>query len=1129
MSTDFKSADQKLKDIISKCKDVDPDLRFMALNDLNKLLVEHNLIINKVNSYSSKISHILLEALGDTNSDVQNQALKCFEPLVPSLDDDEITNILVELNKTQITHNSITTSIHTMAIGEILKNVNLTYGSTGELIITKLLPSFIAENGQIISSLDAIETLTDLITNLGPSISQEQSETIYQALVKTIFNGVNTLSKKSITCLGFLVPVLSLEDFDLLLKLIDKEQKNTYEGITLTLLTYISLGKANPQLLAPYVDEFMKFSFKNLYLDNNDFDDDQVQIDDVRFEALQFINTLLPIGDELLPYIDEILSIVERFLRYDPYANNDADDEDELSDPEFSDEEDFDDLEDENDDNTWKLRKQSASLTNTIVKYFPTFLLKIYNSGLFEAFLNTISDSSESVSFEKINTLDTIIEATINQHGKRTNRKRRGSDVSMSDVEDSLTHMNKYRNRIVVAFTQEMKTVKQNNTNKFNIFLTFFQSFSSLDEDLELLLSSVREHNFGLNLDLLKFYSAVLENNDLKYFGNELDYIVEVINGGLTGKNHISILNSIETSIDLLNLTYNDTLAHSIIQIAGSSKNDSELRNTAIQSLADLRTLPSEVVSQILTLLVSSLNYEPIVISTINVISSLVETYHSQISISQINEIVNKYEPLTRNTNYSANTVESLSIIVRYFNVDTSIGDILLQLFNENKHQSQILKVLSHLNYDNSRLKSIFLKASLIDEVDEEALLNISKKIGSELIPDLERNSDNTRNIKILANIVISEGLTQYIRDREQELLKHENTAFNIKLLGFIGEVEDLTISVEDLIGFFQEDESKIYAAETLGKLISKNHQQYVGKFLEKIRNDEHRYLLLISIKQVLKTNNGLTFEMFHEIWDTIFEVLVDTEEFDEDLSKISALSIGLILINNNDKNYFYNKACDSLKSEQSNESIIYSIIASIKFILAYDDIASIELLESLLLEVFDRISDEDLRIKQISLITLVTALNNQFSLLIPYLPIILPKIYEELAAKKQYQETLQIGPFKHKVDKALEIRKNAFEILYKLSSNHSLLKDVDFNEILSYVIHYGLAIDIISMSSLIIIKLLEFDDVLLSAEDKTILSDGIGKLLGKIKKKEDQQKDSKEEQETKAILLNLRNSIFEQ
>jgi hypothetical protein len=90
-------------------------------------------------------------------------------------------------------------------------------------------------------------------------------------------------------------------------------------------------------------------------------------------------------------------------------------------------------------------------------------------------------------------------------------------------------------------------------------------------------------------------------------------------------------------------------------------------------------------------------------------------------------------------------------------------------------------------------------------------------------------------------------------------------------------------------------------------------------------------------------------------------------------------------------------------------------------------------------------------------------------------------------------------------------------------------LKDVDFNEILSYVIHYGLAIDIISMSSLIIIKLLEFDDVLLSAEDKTILSDGIGKLLGKIKKKEDQQKDSKEEQETKAILLNLRNSIFEQ
>lgn len=1127
MSTDFKSADQKLKEIISKCKDVDPDLRFMALNDLNKLLVEHNLIINKVNSYSSKITEILTDALSDTNSDVQNQALKCFEPLVSSLDDEEITTILVELNKTQITHNSITTSIHTMAIGEILKNINLTHGETGELIISNLLPSFIDSNGQIISSLDAIETLTDLITNLGASITQEQLAIIYEALTKTIFNGVNILSKKSITCLGFLVPIFSPKDFENLLTLIYQLYKDNYEYKSLTLLTFISVGKANPQLMAPYVDDFVKSSIQHLYLDNTDIDDNQVEIDDIRYESLQLLNALLQIGDPIIPYIDQILEVVSRFLKYDPYRNDD-DDDDDFSEPEFSDDEDYDDIEEENDDNTWKLRKQSTELVNSIVKFFPTFLLKIYNSGLFEAILDSISDSSEAVSFEKINTLDTIIEATIKQHHKRSKRKRRGSDVSMSDVEDSLTRMNTYTNRIVVKFTNEMKTIKQNNTNKFNILLTFFQSFNILNDDLVLLLSSIRNYNVGLNLDLLKFYSAVLKMNELKYFGSELPYIAEVINGGLTGKNHISILNSIETSVDFLNLTYNDTLTQSIIEIASSSKNDSELRNTAIQSLANLKTLPSEVVKQVLDLLISSLNYEPIIISSIQAISSLVENHNEKIGSSQINEIIKLYQKLIQNSNYSANIMESLVIIVHYFDLNTSIGDILLELFDESKHQSQILKVLSHLNYDKSKLKAIFLKASSIDEVDEDALLEISKKIGSELIPDLEENSENTRNIKILSSIIIHENLTQYIEDREQELLNHKNTSFNIKLLGFVGEHVELSISVDDLLPFFEEDETKIYAAETLGKLISKNYQEYLTKFLQKIRNDENRYLLLISIKQVLKINNGLTFETFIEIWDTIFEILSEYEDIDEDFSKISAQNIGLILVASNDSNYFYNRATDLLRSEQSNKSIIYTIISSIKFILVYDNIVSIELVESILLEIFDKISDEDLRIKQISIITLVTALNNQFTLLIPYLPTILPKVYDELSAKKQYQETLQIGPFKHKIDKALEIRKNSFEILYKLSLNHSLLKDIDFNEILSKVVQQGLVTDIISISSLIIIKLLEFDEVLLSAEDKVILSDGIDKLLGKIKKKEEQQKDSKEEQETKAILINLRNSIFQ-
>jgi len=1128
MSTDFKSADQKLKQILDKSKDVDPDLRFMALNDLNKLLVEHNLIINKVNSYSAKIIGILLSSLNDPNSDVQNQSLKCFKPLVSSLDDQEILTILKALNKGQTSSASITTSIQTMAISEILKNLNLKHGTTGSLIVVDLLPTLISQETGLITSLDSIEILTDLINNLGGTIPAAERENIYTSLIKTIFGQVNIISKKSIVALGYLVNSLSAVEFQNVLQLIKQSHGDSYEDINLSLLTYNSLAKANSELFVPYLNEIIDFCVKNLYLESEDVDDDQIKIDEVRYESLQLIASLIPIGDNFQPFINQVLDIVQKFLLYDPYTNNYEEeemDEDITDEEEYSDDEDFDDMEDESDDNTWKLRKQSAKLTSLLVSQFPGILFNIYSNGIFESLIDSVSDSSETVSFEKIHALDAIIEVTIRQHGKRSSRKRRGSDVSMSDVDDSLTQLNKLRNKIVSKFIKELSNVKHNNLNKFNTLLQFFQRFNRLDEDLKPLLVAIKEHNFGLNLDLLKFYSALLKNNDLEYFGTELNNITETINSGLTSKNHISILNSIETSIDLLNLTYNDTLTNSIVEIASDNKNDSEIRNTAIQSLGDLKTLPANKVNDLLKLFVDTLKYEPIVVNTIKSITNLVEYYHELINSEFVNKIVNIYEKLVTDVNYSLYVIESLAIIVHFFEIDSSIGNILLELFEQDKYQSQILRVVSNLKFDKSKLKAIFLKASTIDEIEDGALIELAKRIGSELIPCLEEDITNTRNIKILAEIINNENLIEYVRAREQDLSQNKDTSFNIRLLGFVGEKLTLGISIEQFLSYFSEDDLKVYAAEALGKVISKNSKQYLNSFLIKIQADEYRYLLLISISQVLKINNKLVYEDFNQVWDTIISILQTQEEIDEELVRICSQNLGLILVNNKDTNVFYNKASELINSSSS--SIVYTIVAAIKFILAYDDVISIELIESLLLQVFNKISDENLKIKQISIITLITVLNNQLNLLVPYLPNLLPIIYEELPAKKEYQETIQIGPFKHKVDKALEVRKNAFEILYKLSLNHHLLSIVDFNQILSMVIKYGLVSDIITISSLIMIKLLEFDDVLLSVEDKQFLSNGIDKLLGNIKKKEDQQKDSKEEQETKATLIHLRSSIF--
>ena len=70
-----------------KAMDVDPDIRFMALEDFRKSLENDYALLTR-GSLASQLEAfipILLRMLEDQNPDVQNQAIKSFEPMVKYL------------------------------------------------------------------------------------------------------------------------------------------------------------------------------------------------------------------------------------------------------------------------------------------------------------------------------------------------------------------------------------------------------------------------------------------------------------------------------------------------------------------------------------------------------------------------------------------------------------------------------------------------------------------------------------------------------------------------------------------------------------------------------------------------------------------------------------------------------------------------------------------------------------------------------------------------------------------------------------------------------------------------------------------------------------------------------------
>lgn len=77
--------------------------------------------------------------------------------------------------------------------------------------------------------------------------------------------------------------------------------------------------------------------------------------------------------------------------------------------------------------------------------------------------------------------------------------------------------------------------------------------------------------------------------------------------------------------------------------------------------------------------------------------------------------------------------------------------------------------------------------------------------------------------------------------------------------------------------------------------------------------------------------------------------------------------------------------------------------------------------------------ADNDLENRRLALITLTSAVNNKPALMLPHLPHLLPLVLQESVIKPELIKEIMMGPFKHKVDDGIDIRKSAYETMYSL------------------------------------------------------------------------------------------------
>ncbi|KAL8670060.1 MAG: hypothetical protein Q9168_005379 [Polycauliona sp. 1 TL-2023] len=114
--------------------------------------------------------------------------------------------------------------------------------------------------------------------------------------------------------------------------------------------------------------------------------------------------------------------------------------------------------------------------------------------------------------------------------------------------------------------------------------------------------------------------------------------------------------------------------------------------------------------------------------------------------------------------------------------------------------------------------------------------------------------------------------------------------------------------------------------------------------------------------------------------------------------------------------------------------SVRGTAIQAVRFTLSDSDEGFDEVLRPLLISMLTTmLNDEDLENRRLALGALNSATHNKSEMILPDLASLVPLVVKESKVKPELVREVQMGPFKHKVDDGLEVRKSAYETLYTL------------------------------------------------------------------------------------------------
>ncbi|GMM30534.1 hypothetical protein DAMA08_032790 [Martiniozyma asiatica (nom. inval.)] len=910
---------KSINDLFMETKDSDPDLRYMALNDL-----DNELNIGQSSKFQSRhreqYAKILQCTIDDEFEEVSTQSLKCFSKF-GAYCNDQVANMLIWLFKNINNKNSIsiTSSIYTMAIHNMLKSTN--FSTNCGKTISQVLKKFIFENSNSFTTkVDLIEILYDLVQYSGEYLTNDEIENLIDLTLVSIYQGDNIISKKGLITLKRLVGYLKLEKTKekMFNSIIDGKCKDGKNKNSLALHICKVIFEGNSKFMQNYTDRFLNIisnvlKVNDLNIIDDDYDLQQVK-DSNRVDAILLLQTLISFGnvENFVNSNSGFIYEVQKLIVYDPYnSNNDIDGENDSNsfisendeyDDEYSDEDYNADDNNDNSDISWKIRHDSIKTVGLFCQNYPQCLPIVYT-----CFGNILSDAintekNKMVIIASIETFTLIFSATAKDEYYynlksleflNKNQGRRRSDVSMKIDDDPALILSQIGYPVIQKFSEIVSKFPQN--DYMNIYFKFLINFSiavdgfeNYDNFLEQILMKFDclYATVGPTIEKGRFFSSILKQNSLESFGSGYKVLINFIKAGISERNNHKLLALCLNIInDILSYIARDNAAPDFVILLSDSISDVLIEKTSNRSLStDIRKLslsalcsivllinPTQQFSQnLINLLIMTLSIEDLAPLTMDLVVKIIE--NGKLNIYLTPQFVDSV----------------LTMLIEYLSIKDFIGCAAHTIHTMG---------LAHLLYSDQALLilSKITQHDKIDEINDNICIDLGDAIFS-CLAVVETSEINLKSvIKFILHLAKSDNFCYQSLNQIVSLLSKSEDESHLHSLCLSVKNESKLTTVKFLAALAvahkdpQEIQSKV---ENLDK--GKDVVESLT-FMNQVAQSQEIYSdLQIYVKYFLSDNNNIQ----QEAIKTVASIIVaNKNHFQEFLSSIDKIELVLPLL----------------------------------------------------------------------------------------------------------------------------------------------------------------------------------------------------------------------------------------